>query len=253
MPLSITILPALSDNYIYMLKDNDSGCLAAVDPSEAKPVLDYLEAQNGKLSMILTTHHHWDHTDGNLELKEKTGCHILGGPGVQIPGQDEVLKDGDLIKLGSLRAKALAIPGHTLDQIAFWFEEDEAVFTGDTLFSIGCGRIFEGDPKMMWESLCKLRALPPQTKVYCGHEYTEKNIKFALSLERDKPNLLSLQKEIKLLREEGKSSLPSTIKIETDSNPFLRADQNDLKEALGMAGSDTIEVFSKIRKRKDSY
>jgi hydroxyacylglutathione hydrolase len=228
MSLSITILPALSDNYIYLIKDNNSGYLAAVDPSEASPVLDYLESKNEKLDLI-------------------------GGPESNIPGIDQVVKDGDKINIGDSRATAIQIPGHTLDQIAFWFEKEKIVFTGDTLFSIGCGRIFEGNPKMMWDSLCKLRDLPSDTKVYCGHEYTEKNIEFALSLEPDNSKLKNFQAEIIEVRKKNQPTMPSTIKNEALLNPFLRADEQSFKDSLGMSNSSEIDVFTEIRKRKDNY
>jgi len=188
-----------------------------------------------------------------LNSKKKQAAKSSGGGGGGIPKIDRVVSDGDVVELGSSQARCIAIPGHTLDQIAFWFEKDKIVFTGDTLFSIGCGRIFEGNPKMMWESLCKLRELPPETQVYCGHEYTEKNIEFALTLEPKNKGLHDLQEHVKKIRKTNKPSVPSTLETEIKLNPFLRADDSSLKEAMGLKESDTVEVFAEVRKRKDRY
>ena len=223
--LEIHQIPALRDNYIYLIRDQATEVSAAIDPSEASPVLTFLKKNGWQLDYVLNTHHHWDHTGGNIELKEKTGCRVVGFRGDQhrIPGIDETVDESKKFSLGRSIARVIEIPGHTLGQIAFWFEEDEALFCGDTLFSIGCGRLFEGTAEQMYRSLNKLKQLPPSTKIYCGHEYTEKNILFALSLSPQDPELLSYQKEVQSLLTQKKSSIPSRMKIELELNPFLKA------------------------------
>ena len=255
MALEIVPVPALADNYVYLLREPESGLVAAVDPSQAKPVFDALAARNWRLTHILNSHHHWDHTDGNLELKEKTGATVVGPKAdeARIPGIDVALKEGETFTFGNETAQIFDIPGHTRGHIAFYFPESKALFSGDTLFSLGCGRLFEGTPGQMWASLSKLKRLPPDTRVYCGHEYTAKNARFALTLEPDNAALNERWKEVHVLRGEGRPTVPALLGQEVAANPFLRADAPELKRALNMETADPVEVFAEVRRRKDAF
>jgi hydroxyacylglutathione hydrolase len=253
--LSIEQIPVLGDNFIYLVHDPDSGQTAAIDPAVAGPVRDMLATRGWSLSHILNTHHHGDHTGGNLELKDATGCTIVGA-GVdasRIPGIDVHVGEGDRVAIGGHKAKVFDVPGHTSGHIAYWFEQDQALFCGDTLFSMGCGRLFEGSPEQMWSSLKKLRALPDETLVYCAHEYTSANADFALSIEPANADLKARADEVTALREQGKPTVPSSLGEEKKVNPFLRADNDDLLQAAGLAGQDAVAAFAEIRRRKDNF
>ncbi|MGE0616589.1 MAG: hydroxyacylglutathione hydrolase [Bacteriovoracia bacterium] len=227
MGIAVHILAALGDhaNYIYILRDEAEDYTVAVDPGEARPVLEFLQPRGWKLSAIWNTHHHWDHKDGNLPLKSATGCRIYGPAKERdrIPGLDEALQEGDEVPLGTARARALEIPGHTLGHMAYWLESESALFPGDTLFALGCGRLFEGTPEMMRQSLARLAQLPPHTRIYCGHEYTETNLRFALAQAPGRPDLLEYKKEISALRAQGEPTLPTLLSRELALNPFLQA------------------------------
>jgi hydroxyacylglutathione hydrolase len=253
--LQIELIPVLRDNYVYLARDVGSGACAAVDPSVAEPVLAALERFGWRLTHILNTHHHHDHVGGNLELKRATGCIIIGNrnDAHRIPGIDIAFGDGEEVALGEQKALVLEISGHTIGHIAYWFGDARAVFCGDTLFSLGCGRLFEGTPGQMWSSLTKLRALPGDTRVYCGHEYTESNARFALALDPENPALRRRADEVRTLRAEGRPTVPSTLAVERATNPFLRADDPALQEAAGLAGRDPIAAFAEIRRRKDVF
>ncbi len=255
MPLQIDHLICLRDNFVWLLRESDSGAVACVDPSEAAPVAAKLDQLGWKLTHILNTHHHNDHTGGNLELKRATDATIVGPAAdkARIPGIDVALADGETYDFGKETAKVFDIPGHTRGHIAFWFERAKAVFTGDTLFSLGCGRLFEGTPQQMWTSLSKLRRLPADTKVYCGHEYTQANARFALTLEPDNPALRARVAEVDTLRAQGKATLPSTIGSEVAANPFLRAADPGLARAVGLPPADPVAVFAEVRARKDKF
>jgi hydroxyacylglutathione hydrolase len=253
--LNIHLVPCLSDNYAYLVHEPATNSVAIVDPSEAAPVFAALDRHKLKLTHILNTHHHFDHTGGNLDLKEKTGARVVGprADRERIPGIDEEVGEGDTWALGSAKAKIFDIPAHTKGHIAFWFEADKAVFTGDTMFAMGCGRLFEGTPAQMWSSLSKLAALPPDTRVFCGHEYTLSNGKFAVTLE---PNNIALKKrmgEVTALRAESKPTIPSTIGLERETNPFLRPNSAELRKSLGLENADVVEVFAETRRRKDTF
>lgn len=243
----------LDDNFGVLLHDPASGETASIDAPEAAPIERALEEAGWRLTHILNTHHHGDHTGANLELKEKTGCKIAGPANSKIPGIDIELAEGEEIALGGHKAKIIATPGHTLDHIAYWFAGDELVFAGDTLFSLGCGRVFEGTAPQMWASLQKLMALPPETRLYCGHEYTEANAKFALTIEPGNALLVERAEEVVAQRRRGEATLPTTIGYERDTNPFLRAGEPALQKQIGMAGADPALVFAEIRKRKDNF
>ncbi len=253
--LTIEPVPCLKDNYAYLVYDRDSGFCGVVDPSEAGPVLAALEARNLKLTHILNTQHHNDHVGGNLELKAKTGARVTGAgkDRERFPGLDDGAVEGDVLQFGAHEAHVLEIPAHTSSHLAYYFPRARAVFTGDTMFAMGCGRLFEGTPAMMWASLTKLSDLPEDTNVYCGHEYTEANGRFALTLE---PNNLALQarmKDVRALRSEGKPTVPSTIAQERETNPFLRAGSAEIRRTLGLEQAGVIDVFAETRKRKDSF
>ena len=253
--LEIEPVSCLRDNYAWLVYDRGEGICGVVDPSEAEPVKRALAARNLKLTHILNTHHHPDHVGGNLELKSQFGATIIG-PGkdaARIPGIDAGVVEGGSYALGSHKAQVLEIPAHTRGHIAFWFEADQVVFTGDTLFAMGCGRLFEGDPPTMWTSLSKLMRLPDSTRIYCGHEYTEANGRFALTVEPNNAALTARMAEVRATRAEGRPTLPSTMKLEKQTNPFLRADSAEIRRSLGLEAADNVAVFAETRRRKDNF
>lgn len=255
MMLEILQLPALSDNYIYLLHEPKSRQTAVVDPAEAEPVLAVLAERGWRLTHILNTHHHWDHVGANLALKQATGCQVIGfrGDSSRIPGIDRLVGEGEAIEFGEILAQVLEVPGHTLGHIAYWFREDNALFCGDTLFALGCGRLFEGTPEKMWNSLCKLRDLPEDTRIYCAHEYTLSNARFALSIEPDYPPLLERVKKVEEMRAHNRATVPSLMGEEKLTNPFLRADDPSFQERLGMRKEKASAVFAEVRRRKDRF
>lgn len=255
MTVIIHSIPALSDNYIHLLHDPDSGATAAIDPAEAEPVLAALAERGWTLTHVLNTHHHGDHVGGNLTLQVRTGCIIVGAADdrARIPGISQAVKEGDRFDIGSASAQVLEVPGHTRAHIAFWFASEHALFCGDTLFGLGCGRLFEGTATQMWTSLRKLRALPEDTRVYCAHEYTQANGRFALNLEPDNPELRQRMQRVNQLRAQHLPTVPSTLAEEKASNPFLRADLPEIAHSIGLEGSTAVDVFTAIRRRKDEF
>lgn len=255
MALEIVPVAALTDNYVYLVRESESGAVAAVDPSVAGTVSAALKNLGWRLTHILNTHHHWDHTGGNLELKHETRCTIVGPKAdeARIPGIDVSLREGETYDLGAARAAVFDIPGHTRGHIAFHFPESRALFCGDTLFSLGCGRLFEGTPAQMWDSLCKLRRLPGDTEIYCGHEYTEANARFALTIDPRNPALKKRADEAAALRRAGKPTVPAIMESERAANPFFRADDPALARAAGIEAADPVAVFAEIRRRKDDF
>ncbi len=253
--LEVVQLPVLSDNYIYLLHESIDGVTAVVDPAESGPVLAALKKQRWSLDYILNTHHHWDHVGGNLELKNHTGCVVVGARSDRdrIPGIEIELDEGDGFRLGQSEAKVLSVSGHTCGHIAYWFCDDEALFCGDTLFALGCGRLFEGSPAQMWQSLSKLKALPAATRVYCAHEYTQANGRFALSVDPHNPVLIERMRQVDLSRSQDQPTVPSTIAAELATNPFFRADVDGVQETLNMLGEEAVSVFTEIRRRKDHF
>jgi hydroxyacylglutathione hydrolase len=253
--LSILQIPVLTDNYIYLIHDPVSAETAVIDPALAQPVLAVLDKKGWGLTSILNTHHHWDHVGGNLELKQKTGCRIIASQSDRdrIPGIDMGVSEDDVISLGQQSARVISTPGHTKGHIVYHFAEDSALFCGDTLFVMGCGRLFEGTPEQMWNSLQKLKALPPSTRIYCTHEYTQANGRFALSVEPDNSHTQQKMLEVQQLRAENKPTVPSTIEEERATNPFFRADSISVQKTLGMEGQSPVRVFTELRKRKDSF
>jgi hydroxyacylglutathione hydrolase len=254
-PLQIHQIPVLSDNYVYLIRDPETEDTAVIDPAVADPVLIALDRLGWTLTHIFNTHHHHDHVGGNLELKRATGCTIVGNraDARRIPGLDVGVAEGDEVALGAQRARVLEVYGHTLGHIAYWFEGSSALFCGDTLFALGCGRLFEGTAAQMWSSLGKLRELPDGTRVYCAHEYTQSNAAFALSVDPENWALRERAERIRELRAHNKPTVPSTLAEERATNPFLRADTEDLKRAAGLPGGDPVAVFAEIRRQKDVF
>jgi len=253
--MQITPIPCLSDNYAYVINDINFKTIGVIDPSESEPIISFLEKKNLKLNYILNTHHHFDHIGGNVELKKKYNAKIVGflGDKHRIPGIDIGLKNDEIWNFGNSIVKILHIPGHTLGHICFFFEKEKIAFTGDTLFSLGCGKIFEGTHKQMLSSLNKIKKLPKNTKIYCGHEYTLKNAKFCMKYDKNNINLEKHFEKIKVLRSKNIPTIPSTLEDELKSNIFLRCDQNDLKIKLNMKNQEDLKVFTKVRDLKDSF
>ncbi len=254
--LKIDLLPALTDNYIYLLHDSVTGETAVVDPTEADPVLKALKQNGWRLDYIFNTHHHGDHVGANLQLKQRTGCKIVGATAdkARIPGIDIAVSDGDDVRLGSQVLHVIDTPGHTLGHIVYYCAESQALFCGDTLFSLGCGRLFEGTAAQLYLSLQKLTSLPPETRVYCAHEYTEANDRFALTVDPDNLALHQRISQVAELRHNNQPTLPSSIGLELATNPFLRTDRLDIRVAIGAASSaGNAEVFATIRALKDAF
>jgi hydroxyacylglutathione hydrolase len=251
--LQIHQFPCLSDNYGVLIHDAERGVTAAIDAPNAEQVRAALEEKGWKLSYILTTHHHGDHTDGNLALKAATGCVIIGprAEAAKIPGIDTEVGEGDAFRLGSFQVHVLETPGHTLGHISYWIPAASVAFVGDTIFALGCGRVIEGTMEMMWASLAKLAKLPPATRLYCGHEYTASNAKFALGIEPGNAALVKRAEEVRKLRAEDKPTLPTRLDIELETNPFLRATSPEIRKNLGLETAPDWQVFAEVRERKN--
>ena len=253
--MQVTAIPCLTDNYAYVISDNNSKIVGVVDPSEASPVVSFLKKQNLKLNYILNTHHHFDHIGGNLELKKIYNAKVVGfiGDKHRIPEIDITLSNNEKWIFGNETVKILHIPGHTLGHICFFFEKEKIAFTGDTLFSLGCGRIFEGDHNQMLTSLNKIKKLPKDTMIYCGHEYTYKNAKFCIKYDSGNIDLKNKFEKIKKLRSSNLPTIPSKLEDELKTNIFLRCDQKDLKIKLNMENQEDLKVFRKVRDLKDNF
>lgn len=251
MPIEIEIVPCLSDNYAYLVKSGD--LCAVVDPSEPGPVKAALAKRGWALTHILNTHHHLDHTGGNLALKEETGAKVVGPAkdSARIPGIDIGVEEATGWEFDGHKVQVLEVPAHTRGAITFVI--DGHAFTGDTLFTLGCGRLFEGGPQMMWTSLSKLMTLPDDTRIWCGHEYTHSNGRFALTLEPGNDMLKRRMDDVNAARAAGKATVPSTMGLEKATNPFLRPDSGEIRKSLGMEAADTVSVFGEIRERKNNF
>ncbi len=251
--LEIEQFACLSDNYAVLIHDAESGLTASIDAPDAKAILECLKAKGWQLTLILNTHHHGDHTGGNLGLKEATGCTVIGplAEVERIPSIDRGVSEGNVIPFGAFKIKVLDIPGHTVGHVAYWIPEARVAFVGDTLFAMGAGRIFEGNAEMMWNSLKKLMALPRDTEIYCGHEYTAANARFALTVDPDNAALQNRAKEVDLLRDKGRATLPTRLDRELETNPFLRPHVTAIRAKLGMPYAPDWKVFAEIRERKN--
>lgn len=253
--IEIIQYPVLQDNYNFILRDGVANKTAIVDPSVADHAMAILLKKGWQLDYILNTHHHADHVGANRELKQLTGCEVVGykHDASRIPGIDIELEAGDLFPFGGIDFDIIHIPGHTTGHIAYYCESLNIVFSGDTLFSMGCGRLFEGTPEEMIKSLRKLTDLPDVTTVYCAHEYTQKNGEFALQFDRGNEALRDRMHEVRELRKMGKPTVPTTIGQEKKTNPFLRPHIPMIRQNLGMPGGNAVEVFTELRKRKDTF
>jgi len=253
--MDIDIISCLDDNYSYLIKDDQTNVVAIIDPSQFDPCDKKIVQKYKKLDFILNTHHHFDHVGGNEELKKKYGSKILGfeKDKKRIPSIDILLKDGQKFKIGNLNFKTIFIPGHTSGHIAFYLEKEKVVFTGDTLFSLGCGRVFEGTYQQMFSSLNKIKNLPEDTKIYCGHEYTKSNLGFCLKFNPNNKYLKDKERVIEEKINDSKPTIPSTIKDEIQMNIFLRYDDSDVKDALNLQNASDLEIFTKLRDLKDNF
>lgn len=252
--LEIHQFPCLNDNYGYLVHDTQSGETAAIDTPDADRYIDEATSKGWTISAIWNTHWHPDHAGGNLKIKQETGCRVIGpaGEAEKIPGIDQSVKAGDVVHLGGRPAQVLDVPGHTLGHIAFHLAEDEVAFVGDAVFALGCGRVFEGDMAMMWQSMQTLKVLPPDTVLYCAHEYTQANARFAETIETDNSALKDYIAEIDTKRARGEWTVPTVLRRELATNPFLRADVATLQAAMGYPG-DAVATFAEIRGRKDRF
>ena len=253
--LEILIIKCRTDNYSYLIKDKKTNLVGVVDPSEFETVDIEINKNYKKLDFILNTHHHFDHIGGNQELKKKYNSKIVASKidESRIPSIDIKVNERDNFEFGKTNFKVILIPGHTKGHIAFYSQLEKVVFTGDTLFSLGCGKIFEGTHKQMFESLNKIKNLPPDTKIYCGHEYTKKNLEFCMKYEINNKFLLRKLNWIKSQLNKKEPTIPTSLEEELKTNIFLRCNEPSLKNALGMNGSSDEEIFKKLRDLKDQF
>jgi hydroxyacylglutathione hydrolase len=255
MPVEVVTVPCRADNYAYLVHDEGSGQTALVDAPDAASIVAALEERGWALDQIWITHHHADHVDGVAELRERYGAEVVGHVKDlgRLPPLDREVSEGDLVHLGESVAKVVDVSGHTIGHIAYVMEDDRAAFTADSLMALGCGRVFEGTHQMMWESLKKLMALPPDTRIYSGHNYGAANGRFARTVEPGNEALEARIERIARADRAGEPIVPATLGEELETNPFLRATDPFLKEALGMSGADDAAVFAEIRRRKDNF
>jgi hydroxyacylglutathione hydrolase len=251
--LDIHQFPCLKDNYGVLVHDPQSGVTVSIDAPDAEAVRHALASKGWTLTHILTTHHHADHTAGNGPLKLESGCVVIGpvGEAARIPAIDQAVKEGDTISLGKLKVSVLDTPGHTIGHISYWIPDAGIVFVGDTLFACGCGRVLEGTHEMMWNSLKKIASLPLGTNLYCGHEYTLANIRFALTIEPENLALQQRAAEVQEMRAAGQPTLPTTVGLELKTNVFLRPHSIAIRDRLGMRSEADWRVFGAIRERKN--
>lgn len=250
--LKIHLFNALEDNYGVLIHDPTANVTASIDAPDADAVKTALSETGWTLTHILVTHHHADHTQGIVPLRNEYQCKVIGPVG-QIKGIDEHVKDGDAFRFGEFDVIVIGTPGHTLDHITLYLPAADVVFCADTVFPLGCGRVFEGTMAQMWDSVSKIAKLPSKTIVYSGHEYTLGNAKFAETIETDNADLKAYIEDAKAKRARGEPTVPTTVDAERKANPFMRADQPELAAALGMVGAAPEDVFAEIRRRKDNF
>ena len=255
MTLEFETVPCLSDNYAYLVHDPATGATAVVDVPEAGPILEALNRRGWTLTDVLLTHHHWDHVDGLSDLLEAAPARVVGARADEhrLPPLNLAVSEGDRVMIGDEAGEVIDVSGHTVGHIAFHFPDSKLAFTADSLMALGCGRVFEGTMPQMWKSLSKLAALPEETVICSGHEYTAANAKFALSIDPDNPRLISRAEAVEKARSKGQPTVPSVLREELETNPFLRAGDPDLQARLGMSGADPADVFAEIRTRKDRF
>jgi hydroxyacylglutathione hydrolase len=251
--LHVHQFPCLQDNYGFLVHDDVSGATATIDTPDAAEILRQAEARGWSISEIWNTHWHPDHAGGNAEIAARTGARVTGPAEVERIGKapDRIVADGDVVTLGAHAARVIDVGGHTLGHIAFVFDESSIAFVGDALFAMGCGRLFEGDARQMWASLSRIAALPEESTLYCAHEYTQSNARFAISIDPHNAALQARVAEVDALRARGEPTVPMRLRIEKATNPFLRAPL--LKSALGMEDAPDWEAFGEVRKRKDGF
>lgn len=255
MPLEIVTVPCLSDNYAFLAHDDATGTTAVVDVPEAAPILAALEERGWSADVVLLTHHHADHVQGLDEIKARFSPRVVGAAGDahRLPPLDQQVREGDTVEIGAARGTVIEVPGHTVGHIAFHFPESRVAFTADSLMALGCGRVFEGTMEQMWQSLSKLAALPPETMICSGHEYTLANGKFARSVEPGNARLISRIEESEKARAEGRPTVPSDLALELATNPFLRPDSPEIRSNVGLPDASPAEVFAAVRTRKDNF
>ena len=255
MTLELITIPCLTDNYAYLLHDSQSGDTALIDAPEAAPILAELKRRGWGLDQILLTHHHWDHIDGVTQIVEATSAEVVGAAADahRLPPLTRALTEGDVVTVGAYQGTVLDVPGHTIGHIAFYFAEAGLAFTADTLMAGGCGRLFEGTPAQMFASLSKLASLPPDTMICSGHEYTTSNLRFALTIEPGNTALQSRILDVARARDENRATVPSRLRDELTTNPFLRAGLPHIKASLGLGTATDEQAFTEIRARKDKF
>ena len=253
--LKVNIISCLQDNYSYIIHDTNTDVVGVIDPSEFSPIDNYIKKKLNKINFILNTHHHFDHTGGNLQLKKKYDSKIVGSAkdGEKISDIDIKLNHNDIFKFGSVEFKTILVPGHTNGHICFYSEKEKVIFTGDTLFSLGCGKVFEGTHLQMLESLNHIKHLPKDTSIYCGHEYTKKNLDFCIKYEINNSKLEEKKKWVTSKLSKKEPTIPVTVEEELNTNIFLRCDVLSVKKSLGMENSSEVEIFKKLRDLKDSF
>lgn len=254
MGLDIHQFECLSDNYGFLVRCQQTGACTSIDSPDASFISAEAKKQGWQISDVWNTHHHWDHTGGNKQLAE-AGAKITApaSEAEHIGHIDTPVTPGDTVHLGALTAQVIDVGGHTKGHIAYWFESEGVAFVGDSLFALGCGRMFEGTPEQFQASLARLRALPPQTVIYCAHEYTQANLKFALSIDGQNQDLIAYGERVKTLRAQGLPTVPTTLSDELKANPFIRWDDARLRQTLNLETASDVEVFAQVRKRKDNF
>ncbi len=256
MSLIIDQFLCLSDNFGVLVHDPQTGATAAIDAPDAQPILDALARRRWELTDLLITHHHFDHTQGIAGLKSRVSRARTVGPAREaskIAGLDLQVREGDSVKIGAVEARVIEVPGHTSGHVAYWFEHEDLLFSGDTLFAMGCGRGFEEPGPVLYRSLMKLAALPAETRIYCGHEYTLANAHFALSVDPQNTTLQDRAQVVAMMREAGQFTLPTTMALERATNPFLRVEEPGIQASLGMRGAEPAAVFTELRERKNQF